>query len=102
MANGFAFLRNPKGKNADAEKKLVADHPRSQIDNKNCEFVPRSTALHKGQQVEFTSSDPVGHNAHYQSFSQGANVALPPKGKSPRSSRPRSGRSTSSATSTPG
>lgn len=81
IANGFAFIVKPSGKNADAEKALLEKNAHVQIDNKNCEFVPRSTALMKGQLVDFTSSDPVGHNSHYTGFTNNKNVALPPKGK---------------------
>lgn len=81
IASAFAYVNGPKGKNPAAEKALVEKQPLVQIDNKNCEFVPYSAAMFKGQQVEFTSSDPVGHNSHVMGFSNGANVALAPKGK---------------------
>lgn len=81
VANALAWINAPKGKNPEAEKALVAKQAKVQIDNKNCEFVPRSTAMFKGQQVEFTSSDPVGHNSHVTGFSNGVNVALAAKGK---------------------
>jgi len=81
VAHAFVYLNAPKGKNADAEKALLAKTPTVKVDNKDCEFVPRSAALHKAQTLEFTSSDPVGHNSHYTPFVQvGKNVALPPKG----------------------
>ncbi len=81
IANAIVWINAPKGKNADAEKALVAKHPKVDIDNKNCAFVPRSTAIFKGQTIEFTSSDSVGHNSHVTGFSNGVNVALAPKGK---------------------
>ncbi|MDB5352673.1 MAG: hypothetical protein JWN86_3920 [Planctomycetota bacterium] len=81
VANAIVWLVAPKGKNPGAEKALVAKTPKVQIDNKNCAFVPRSTAIFKGQSIEFTSSDPVGHNSHVTGFSNGVNVALAPKGK---------------------
>lgn len=81
VAHAFAYLPAPKGKNPEAEKALLKKTPRVDIDNKDCEFVPRNTALHKGQEVDFTSSDPVGHNSHYTGFSQSKNMALAPKGK---------------------
>lgn len=80
IANGLVYINSPKGKNPEAEKAIVAKQAKVQIDNKNCEFIPRSTAMFKGQQVEFTSSDPVGHNSHVTGFSNGVNVALAPKG----------------------
>ncbi len=80
IANGFAYISGPKGKNPEAEKALVAKQPTVAIDNKNCEFVPYSTAMHKAQTLQFTSSDPVGHNAHYTGFNSSTNSALAPKG----------------------
>jgi hypothetical protein len=79
---GFAYLPAPKGKNAEAVKELVKKAPRVVIDQKNCEFLPYSTALHKDQILEFKSSDAIGHNARYAGFTNGSkNVALPPNGK---------------------
>jgi plastocyanin len=78
VANGFAYLPAPKGKNADLEKKLVAEHPKVKIDQIDCEFVPISVAVFKEQPVEFASSDPVGHNVHIIGFGNNANFALGP------------------------
>ena len=80
IANALVWINAPKGKNPEAEKALVEKTPVVEIDNKDCAFVPRSTAMFKGQKLEFTSSDPVGHNSHVTGFSQGANLALAPKG----------------------
>jgi plastocyanin len=78
VSNGFAYLPTPKGKNTDLEKKLVAEHPKVKVDQIDCEFVPISTAVFKDQEVEFASSDPVGHNVHYIGFANNANFALGP------------------------
>ncbi len=78
VANAFAYLPTPKGKNVDLEKKLVADHKKVTIDQVDCEFVPISTAVFKDQEVEFKSSDPVGHNVHYIGFANNDNFALGP------------------------
>jgi hypothetical protein len=78
---GFAYLVRPKGANAAAVKELVSKAPKAEIDQKNCEFLPRCLALHKDQVVVFKSSDPVGHNVRYTGFTNPAkNVALPPNG----------------------
>lgn len=77
----FVYLARPKGSNAEAVKALLAKHPQAEIDQKNCDFIPRTLAIHKGQTVVFKSSDPVGHNVRYTGFTNPAkNVALPPNG----------------------
>jgi plastocyanin len=80
VANAFAFLPAPVGKNADAEKALLAAHPKVELDQKNCEFLPTSLAVHKDQTIVFKSSDAVGHNVHYIGFGNNANFALGPNG----------------------
>ncbi len=81
VANGFAYLPAPAGKNAPAEAALLKDQPKVVVDQKNCEFVPTSVALHKDQAIEFRSSDAVGHNVHYIGFGNNANISLGPNGK---------------------
>jgi plastocyanin len=80
VANGLVWINGPKGKNAAAEKALLAKTPKVKIDNKDCEFVPRTTAMMKGQALEFTSSDAVGHNSHVTGFTYSTNQSLSPKG----------------------
>jgi plastocyanin len=81
MAHIFAYLPRPKGANPEALKALVEKAPKVEIDQKNCEFLPYSTALHKDQKVVFKSSDAVGHNVHYTGFNNNKNFALGPNGK---------------------
>ena len=84
IANAFAYVIDPKGKNPEAEKALLAKEPTVVIDNKNCEFVPYSTAIFKGQQLVFKNDDPVSHNTHLSSVldpSNNSNAMLPPKTK---------------------
>ncbi len=81
VGSAFAYVLKPKGKNPAAEKALLEKSPEVVIDNKNCEFVPYSTAAFKDQTVVFASDDPVVHNSHVTGFSQGKNVVLAPKGK---------------------
>jgi hypothetical protein len=77
----FAYLARPKGANAEAVKALVEKTPTVEVDQKNCEFLPYATALHKDQGIVFKSSDPVGHNVRYSGFVNAAkNIALPPNG----------------------
>src|SRR5262249_12980563 len=79
----FAYLvmpKNDKG-NPEAVKALIAKAPKVEIDQKNCEFLPYTTAMHKDQALVFKSSDPVGHNIQYSSFSGASqDVNLPPNG----------------------
>lgn len=86
----FAYLVRRAGANAktdksldnpEALKALLEKTPQVEIDQKNCEFLPYSTALHTGQQIVFKSSDPVGHNVRYSGFVNTAkNIALQPNG----------------------
>ena len=82
VANGFAFLVKPTGDFTTAEKDLLEKSPEVVIDQVNCEFVPYAAVVHKDQKLTFKSSDPVGHNVHFQAFANGAvNQMLPPNGK---------------------
>lgn len=80
VVGAFAYLPAPKGKNAEAEKALVQAHPKVEVDQVNCEFVPFSVAAHKDQEFVFKSSDAIGHNIHYQGFVNNANFAMGPNG----------------------
>ncbi len=82
IPQAFAFLVSPKGKNPEAEKALLTSQPKVEIDQKNCEFIPFSTAMHKDQTIVFKSSDAVGHNVHYTGFVNNKNFALGPNGSS--------------------
>ena len=81
VANAFAYVTMPKGTNPDAEKALTSV-AEVEIDQKGCRFIPHAVALHKNQKLVFKSSDPVGHNIRYTSFSIGSlNQMLAPSGK---------------------
>ncbi len=71
VANGFAYVVNPKGANPAAEKALLEKSPTVEIDQKGCRFFPHAVAMHKDQQLVFKSSDPVGHNIRYTGFTIG-------------------------------
>ncbi|HEV3164489.1 MAG TPA: hypothetical protein VGZ22_10725 [Isosphaeraceae bacterium] len=79
---GFAYLPKPVGKNADAEKELLARQPQVVLDQKACQFVPHSIALHQSQPLVFQSSDAANHNVRFSGFTNaGYNKILPPNGK---------------------
>ncbi len=81
VAHSFAYLVSPKGTNPSAEKDLLAKQPKVVLDQKNCEFLPYSLAMHQDQLITLKSSDPVGHNVRYSGFSNGSkNIALGPNG----------------------
>jgi plastocyanin len=83
VAHAFAYLAGTlKGKNAEAEKALVKATPTVVVDQKNCEFLPYSTAMHEAQPITFKSSDAIGHNVRYSGFVNGSkNIALAPNGE---------------------
>jgi plastocyanin len=82
VANAFAYVATPKGINANAEQELLSKSPSVVIDQKGCRFVPHAVAMHKGQELIFKSSDPVGHNIRYNGFNVGGfNQMLAPNGK---------------------
>ncbi len=84
VANAFAYVTTPKGSNPDAEKALLDAASSVVIDQKGCRFIPHAVALHKAQKLVFQSSDSVGHNIRYTSFSVGSlNQMLSPMGKLP-------------------
>lgn len=79
---GFAYLVKPKGSNPEAAKALVAKTPSVEIDQKNCEYLPYSTALYQDQALVFKSSDPVNHNVHLSPFTNPPfNLILAPNGQ---------------------
>lgn len=81
VANAFVFIVRRKGADIDASKAYAQQHPEAEIDQKNCQFLPRSTGICKDQILVFKSSDPVGHNVRFTGFTNPAkNVALPPSG----------------------
>ena len=55
---GFAYIVRPKGTNPEAVQELIAKNPKVEIDQKNCDFLPHSTAIHQDQTLVMKSSDP--------------------------------------------
>jgi len=83
IAYAFAYVFKPSGMNPESEGALLEKSPEVIIDQKQCEFLPYSTAMHKGQQLIFKSSDPVPHNVRYSAFTNAPfNQILPAKGQS--------------------
>ncbi|SIO40153.1 hypothetical protein SAMN05444166_4399 [Singulisphaera sp. GP187] len=82
ITNAIAYLGNPQGAFLEIEKALIADAPQVTVDQKNCEFLPRVTAMHQGQELIFTSSDRVIHNIHLSPLkNEGLNQLMAPVGQ---------------------
>jgi plastocyanin len=79
---GYAYIVRPKGANPGAVKALVAAKPTVEVDQKNCDFVPHSTAIHVEQTLVLKSSDPTGHNVRLTGFANsGLNQNVAPNGQ---------------------
>jgi hypothetical protein len=78
---GYAYVVRPKGTNLDAVKDLITKSPKVEIDQKNCDFVPHSVAIHQDQMLVMKSSDAVGHNVRLTGFANnGLNQNVAPNG----------------------
>jgi hypothetical protein len=77
----IVWVVRPKGTNPEAEKALLGKEPQVEIDQKNCEFIPRNVAMMTKQPIVFKSSDAAGHNIHYTGFNNNKNFAMAPQGK---------------------
>jgi hypothetical protein len=79
---GFAYVVRPKGTNPDAVKDLITSKPTVEVDQKNCDFLPHSTAIHQDQTLVMKSSDPTGHNIRLSGFTNsGTNKTIAPNGR---------------------
>jgi hypothetical protein len=79
---GFAYIVRPKGTNPEAVSELIAKNPKVEIDQKNCDFLPHSTAIHQDQTLVMKSSDPVSHNVRMTGFvNPGMNQVIAPNGE---------------------
>jgi len=74
-------LIRPKANNPALVQELIKKMPKVEMDQKNCDFVPHSVAIHQDQILVMKSSDPVGHNVHMTAFhNQGMNQVVAPNG----------------------
>jgi hypothetical protein len=82
VANGFAYVVRPKGANPEAVQSLISAHPKVELDQIACQFMPYTLAMHQDQVLVIKSSDPKSHNVRFNSFGNGsANEILAPKGQ---------------------
>jgi hypothetical protein len=76
VAHGFAYLIRPNGTNPEAVKDLVSKKPKTEMDQKNCDFLPHSLALHQDQTLVMKSSDPKTHNVRVTGFNNQMNTTI--------------------------
>ena len=65
---GFAYLSRPTGRNPEAVQDLIAKHPKAELDQQNCEFLPYVLPIHQDQTLVVKSSDPTNHNVRLAPF----------------------------------
>jgi plastocyanin len=58
-----------------AEKKFEAPKDHVAVDQKKMAFIPHVVAVQQGATVDFTNSDPVGHNVYWPSISGNKKLA---------------------------
>jgi hypothetical protein len=81
VAYGFAYLIRPKANNPALVQELIKKMPKVEVDQKNCDFVPHSVAIHQDQILVMKSSDPVSHNVRMTAFhNDGMNQVVAPNG----------------------
>jgi hypothetical protein len=80
VAYGFAYIVKPKGSNPEALQELIAKKPKVEMDQKNCDFLPHSLALHQDQTLVMKSSDPKTHNVRVTGFQNGINQIVSANG----------------------
>ena len=82
VAYGLAYLVRPKGTNPGAVQALIAQHPKVELDQKNCEFHPYVLPMHQDQTLVIKTSDPlINHNVRMSPFTNpGKNQTLAPGG----------------------
>jgi len=72
VAGALVYLVNPSAENPEAVKELLKNHPKAELDQVACEFVPHVQAIHQDQPLTIKSSDPVPHNVRYTGFTNGS------------------------------
>jgi hypothetical protein len=65
LANAVVYVRVPRGKKVEIHPDYAAllNKP-AKLDNNGCQFVPHIVLVRKGQTLEITNSDPLGHNTN--------------------------------------
>jgi hypothetical protein len=83
VSYGIAYLLRPKGNNPKAIKDLIAQHPKAELDQSNCEFQPYVLPMHQDQPLVIKASDPmINHNVHVTAFTnESPNRMVEPQGK---------------------
>lgn len=83
VAYAFAYILRPKGNNPQAVAQLIANSPKVELDQLNCEFQPFLLPMHQDQILIIKASDPmINHNVRIIAFAnEGKNQTLAP-GKS--------------------
>jgi hypothetical protein len=76
VAFAFAYLPRPQGTNPEVLKELLDQHPKVELDQKNCQFLPHSLMMHQDQVIVFKSSDPTNHNVRLAGFANSHNQTL--------------------------
>ena len=85
IAYGIAYILRPKARNPEMVQELIASKPQVEMDQKNCDFLPHSLAIHQDQTLVLKSSDPVGHNVRFLAGfkNTGINQVIAPNGQLP-------------------
>jgi RNA polymerase sigma factor (sigma-70 family) len=79
---GFAYLSRPTGSNPEAVQDLISKHPKAELDQQNCEFLPYVLPIHQDQTLVVKSSDPTNHNVRLTPYRNSPiNQTLAPKGQ---------------------
>lgn len=82
IRNAVAYLVDLKGAGPRGMTAHVAGGARVVVDQKNCAFIPRVTAMHQDQELVFTSSDRIYHNIHLSALTNGIfNQVMAPEGR---------------------
>lgn len=74
VKNVLVYIPKPTAVNPDAVKAVM--EAKIVFDQKNCVFSPHVVGIMKGQSLEITSSDPVGHNVNAKMRANGASNNL--------------------------
>jgi hypothetical protein len=72
----IVYIPRPTAVSPEAESAAKAATP--VFDQKNCVFIPHVMAVMKGANVQIKSSDPVGHNVHFQLTNITKNESIQP------------------------